>query len=317
MKTKIFSAFCLIASMFSCSKDCDIPENESQDNLVSPRITAMVNDETGYSPLTGILEVYPCESNSSIYYGNYVNGELGPFNGYYRILEGHIFGDYNRVLSLPDNFYNFVYWGTPKYEEPIYSKPQISSPGLVVGADLSKLYFTLRENDDKTCAPVYDLVFAQKETHTSDDFKAELKRAVAGLKVTVKNSSNGTFSSNIKSMEIHVGSIAEKLNFYTAQPENQTKTVKFELARSVDDTEMTNATVMLFPSAPNPLIKLVITMQDGTTKVLSKNIENTLSANTKLNLNITIKETIINNNTGDFSIQNWNEVSEDIIFELK
>ncbi len=317
MKTKIFSAFCLIASMFSCSKDCDIPENESQDNLVSPRITAMVNDETGYSPLTGILEVYPCESNSSIYYGNYVNGELGPFNGYYRILEGHIFGDYNRVLSLPDNFYNFVYWGTPKYEEPIYSKPQISSPGLVVGADLSKLYFTLRKNDDNTCAPVYDLVFAQKETHTSDDFKAELRRVVAGLKVTVKNSNNGTFSSNIKSMEVQVGSIAEKLNFYTAEPENQTKTVKFELARSVDDTEMTNATVMLFPSAPNPLIKLVITMQDGTTKVLSKNIENTLSANTKLNLNITIKETIVNNNTGDFSIQNWNEVSEDIVFELK
>ena len=135
MKTKIFSAFCLIASMFSCSKDCDIPENESQDNLVSPRITAMVNDETGYSPLTGILEVYPCESNSSIYYGNYVDGKLTPFNGYYRILEGHTFGDYNRVLSLPDNFYNFVYWGTPKYEEPIYSKPQIGSPGLVIGVD--------------------------------------------------------------------------------------------------------------------------------------------------------------------------------------
>lgn len=319
MNTKIFSALCLISLMLSCSKDSDIPGNVPPTNLVSPQITAVLNDETGlgFSPLTGILEVYPCETSTSIYYGNYIDETLSPLNGYYRIMEGHTFSDYNRVLNLPDGYYNFVYWGTPKYEEPIYSKPAIVSPGLTLGADVSKLYFALRPNNDETYYPVYDMVFAQKEIHTSEDFKAELKRVVAGLKVTVKNSNNGTFSPNIKSMEVHIGSIAEKLNFYTGKPENQTKTVKFELARSVDETEMSNATVMLFPSAPNPLLKLVITMQDGTKKVLSKNIDNTLAANTRLNLNITLKETVTNNHVGNFSIQNWREASEEIIFEIK
>ena len=37
-----------------------------------------------------------------------------------------------------------VYWGTPKYDEPIHNSPQIVSPGLLEGADLSKLYFSLR-----------------------------------------------------------------------------------------------------------------------------------------------------------------------------
>ena len=53
---------------------------------------------------------------------------------------------------------------------------------------------------------------------------------------------------------ILIGGIAEKINLYTAEPENKTKTVKFDLVRSVDNTEMSNAMVMVFPSAPTPCL---------------------------------------------------------------
>ena len=65
-------------------------------------------------------------------------------NGYYHIIDGHILeGEHNRELHLPMNTYNMVYWGTPKYEEPIYDTPAIHTPGFSIGVDfiLSLLQF--------------------------------------------------------------------------------------------------------------------------------------------------------------------------------
>lgn len=73
-----------------------------------------------------------------------------------------------------------------------------------------------------------------------------------------------------------------------------TKTVKFDLEYSADSTSMSNPTVMLFPSGPNPLLELFITLKDGTVRKLSKNLSATLSANTMLTLNIMIGEILVN-----------------------
>ena len=40
-------------------------------------------------------------------------------------------------------------------------------------------------------------------------------------------------------MKVLIGGIAEKLNLYTAEPANMTKTVKFDLVRSTDNTRLT------------------------------------------------------------------------------
>ena len=48
-------------------------------------------DGTSY-PFTGILEVYPCSPESSIYYGNYISGKLSIFNGLYMIVDGNVSG---------------------------------------------------------------------------------------------------------------------------------------------------------------------------------------------------------------------------------
>lgn len=315
MKKLVWGVVILLGMLTSCSEE---ENNSSQDTvmqLISPRVSAMVENETSsYSPLTGVLEAYPCQSQSSTYFGNYVQGKLTPFYGYYIIQDGHVTGDNNRVLNLPEGSYNMVYWGTPKYEEPIYSTPAISEPGLQIGADLSQLYFSLRANTDGTYMPVFDMVHAIKETDTSEDFQASLQRVVAGLKVIVKRKDNGIFDSDILKMQVQIGGIAEKLNVYTAEPENQTKTVQFDLVRSEDGTSMSNATVMLFPSAEHPQLDLLITTQDGKTHRLTKTLETTLSANTRLTLQILLGEVLPSERKGNFTIENWREASETIEF---
>lgn len=107
---------------------------------------------------------------------------------FYNVQDGNIVGDNNREVSLPVGKYNIVYWGTPKYEEPIHTTPAIDEPGLSIGSDLSKLYFGLRQyNKDTTYIPVYDLVHTNKEVNIGqEDLEANMERVVAGLKVIVK-----------------------------------------------------------------------------------------------------------------------------------
>lgn len=319
MKKVIFGVFALLALATSCTKDngcCE--ESPATTDLISPQVTALVTDPlSSTSPLTGILEIYPCTEGSSIFYGNYINGSLTPFYGYYTIVNGHITNGNTRELSLPMNTYNMVYWATPQYEEPTYGSPALEEPGVSVGADLSTLYFKLRGNSDDTYRPVYDLVHAVNAVNIGEeDLEASLVRVVSGIKVIVRQSDNSTFSTNITAMEARIGGIAEQINLYTAQPENKTKTVKFELTRSEDGTAMSNATAMVFPSAATPLFELYITLKDGSVHKLSRNLESTLLANTRLTLNIVVGDIHSGGSEGNFSIENWNEASETIEFPM-
>ncbi len=172
-------------------------------------------------------------------------------------------------------------------------------------------------NKDTTYIPVYDLVHTNKEVNIGqEDLEANMERVVAGLKVIVKTKNNAVINSNITDMQVLIGGIAEKINLYTAEPENKTKTVKFDLVRSVDNTEMSNAMVMVFPSAPNPLLTLLITLKDGSVHTLSKNLESTLVANTRLTVNIVIGDIFAGGSSGNFTIDNWNESSETIEFPV-
>ena len=317
MKKLMIVMLGLLTLVSACSDNDDEGSYGVTSGLITPKIRARVTDPLNQNPFTGILEVYPCKDETSIYYGNYINGKLTVFNGYYVISEGDVYGDNNRELHLPIGEYNMVYWGTPKYDEPIYNSPAITHPGLTNGADLAKLYFSLRPNTDGTYMPVYDLVHAIKPALIgTEDLTASLTRVTAGLKVILKQEDNSAFSSSITSVNVHIGNIAEKMNFYTAEAENMTKTVKFELSRSEDATIMSNPTVMLFPSAPNPLLELFITLADGSVHTLSKSLTSTLSPNTRLTLNIVVGKILPGGDPGNFTIESWNEESETIEFPV-
>lgn len=319
MKKVIFGVLAFLVLATSCTKDnvCN-KEYPATTNLITPKVTALVAEPfSSTSPLTGILEIYPCIEASSIYYGNYVNGKLTSLNGYYSITNGHITNNNTRELSLPMNTYNMVYWGTPQYNSPTYSSPAIVEPGVSIGADLTTLYFKLRSNNDETYRPVFDLVYAINKVNVGEeDLNASLVRVVSGIKVIVRQKGNNIFSPNITAMEARIGGIAEQINLYTAEPENMTKTVKFNLTRSEDNTEMSNNIAMVFPSSPKPLFELYITLKDGSVHKLSQNIESTLLPNTRLTLNIIIGEIHAGGSQGNFSIENWNEANETIEFPM-
>ena len=321
MKKLIFLATVTAAILAGCSSDdpmdCINGNNGGGDSngLVSPRVRATVNTpDNPQSPMTGVLEVYPCQAGTSIYYGNYVEDVLTPFPGMYTLKDGNTFGDPARAISLPVGTYNMVYWGTPKYEEPIYSNPVVIDPQLAIGGDLSQQYFAMRQNiPDTTYYPVYDFVYAVKPANIgTEELSAAMKRQVAGLKVIVKDKNNGVLSSSIASMKVHIGGIAEKLNMYTAEPVNQTKTVSFPLVLSTDGTQMSNATVMLFPSATSPLFQLIITLKNGTVKTFKQALSSPLKINTRLTLTLTLGDIFTEEESGNFTIDNWQEESETI-----
>ena len=114
-----------------------------------------------------------------------------------------------------------VYWGTPKYDDPIYNTPAINSPGITQGVDLSNLYFRLRANTDNTYMPVFDLVHAVKPAQIGkEDLQASLTRVTAGIKIIAKMKLNEVISPMITNIQARIGGIAEKKNFYTAETEN-------------------------------------------------------------------------------------------------
>ena len=320
MKKMILGAFGLLLFAASCSKDDNNGNGDSgsgtEDNLVTPAITARITEQVAQdAPFTGILEVFPCVSGTSDFFGNYYNGKLSIFSGFYTIVRGDVFGENNRQIHLPIGDYNMVYWGTPKHEEPIDNAPQMSEPGITEGVDLSTLYFSLRPYGDGTYKPVFDLVHAVAETKIgTENLHASLYRVSAGLIVNLTQKNNTPFGDNIKDVKIHIGGIAEKLNFYTAEPVNQTKSVRFSLTKSEDGMTMSNPTVMLFPSAQNPTLDIYITLADNSIHHLSQTLGSSLSANTLLTLNIVIGSIISEGNPDDFTITDWNEESETIEF---
>lgn len=310
---KIILFAALAAFMASCSDD-DCPQ-QNADGLISPKIRMSVNTVSGQSPLTGILTIAPCQPNSSIYFGNYVNGKLTPFDGYYQVKDGTFYtAANNREISLPTGTYNMIYWGTPKYEEPIYAYPAVKDPSYSIGADMSKQAFTLfKMAADTTYYPVFDLVHAvQPATIGSEELRASLNRRVTGLKVIVKDKNNGILSSSIDSMSVRVTNIAGELNFFTGQPQGALCTVAFPLVRSVDGTQMSNATVMLFPSIGKPEFQLTIRLKNGTVKHFKQTLNSPLNANNKLTLTLTLGDIFSEESSGNFTIDNWNEVSQEI-----
>lgn len=302
----------LVTLLAGCSDD-DSATSPEDNVLITPKIYMDVVTTSGQSPLTGILTISPCNAGTSIYFGNYVDNKLTPLYAYYRVKDGTFNNEAtNRELSLPTGTYNMIYWGTPKYENPVYAYPAIKEPAYTLGADLSKQAFGLfKMSSDTTYYPVFDLVHAtQTAMIGTEDLKASLQRVVAGLKVTVKNKDNGILSSSIDSMIVRVTNISGELNVYTGRPQGNPRTVAFPLVRSVDGTQMSNATVMLFPSIGKPEFQMTLMLKNGTSKTFKQTLDSPLTANTRLTLTLTLGDIFSEESSGSFTIDNWNESSQ-------
>ena len=275
--------------MTGCSNE-DEPIKEETMALVSPefKVANIVAD----TPFTGLLGVTPCELNTSTYFGNFdATGKRTPIYALYTVGKGNVLPSDNPI-RLPAGTYDFIYWGVTQNEasDPTYPGSRVDEPIFVLGEDLKEQYFKLYPNSrDTTYGPVYDYVYAKQTITVGVDSMATLlRRVAAGLKVTLTGR-NGNISQNIANVEVQVGNIAYRMNYYTGEADDFTKTIAFPLSKSEDETCLeTGSTVMLFPSAPNPPITLVVTMSNGTIRSYRQNLKNTLSPGTRLTLKATI-----------------------------
>jgi len=313
MKKLLFlSTLALLA--VGCDDDSASNGGENTE-LIAPALYMNVVTGDGDKPFTGVLSIAPCTEGTSIYYGNYVNSKLSPFYGYYFVQNGELYAsDSNRELYLPLGNYEMLYWGTPKYEEPIYAYPAVREPTYNIGGDLAQQDFSLlKMSDTDAYYPTYDLVFAcHRVTVGAEDLDAALKRVVAGLKVILKDKDNQVLSTEITNVEVRVTNIYEKLNAYTAEPHGDPCTVSFPLVRSTDGLQMSNGIVMLFPSAGIPELQLNISLADGQVKHISQQLKQPLEANNKLTLTISIGDIFEEEGSGSITVDEWNENHEEI-----
>ena len=313
MKKLLFLATLALLAV-GCDDDSASNGGENTE-LIAPALYMNVVTGDGDKPFTGVLSIAPCTEGTSIYYGNYVNSKLSPFYGYYFVQNGELYAsDSNRELYLPLGNYEMLYWGTPKYEEPIYAYPAVREPTYNIGGDLAQQDFSLlKMSDTDAYYPTYDLVFAcHRVTVGAEDLDAALKRVVAGLKVVLKDKDNQVLSTEITNVEVRVTNIYEKLNAYTAEPHGDPCTVSFPLVRSADGLQMSNGIVMLFPSAGIPELQLNISLANGQVKHISQQLKQPLEANNKLTLTISIGDIFEEEGSGSITVDEWNENHEEI-----
>lgn len=310
-------AFLAALALLAIGCDDDNPTNNGDDttDLVAPALYMNVITSEGNKPFTGVLSIAPCTEGTSIYYGNYVNSKPSPFYGYYFVEEGELYeSSSNRELYLPVGSYDMIYWGTPKYEEPIYANPAVRDPTYSIGSDLSEQNFTLLKMEGSDAYyPTYDLVFAHQLVEVgTDDLDANLQRVVAGLKVILKDKDNGVLSTEIEKTEVRVTNIAEKLNAYTGEAHGNACTVAFPLVRSSDGLQMSNGIVMLFPSIGTPELQITLTLKDGKTKTVRQELKQPMEANNKLTLTISLGDIFEEETSGSITVDDWNESNEEI-----
>ncbi len=321
MNKLVFSTLLLSLFLGSCSKDDDC-HCVNNDDLISPELAEMmVSTGTSTTAFTGVLMVYPCIEDTSLYHGNYSsNGTLVPFNATYTIKDGSIYKA-SIPVRLPLGDYNFLYWGLAKNSQTdsVYDEAAIREPGLRLGADLLGLYMTLQKDNyqDTTYMPVYDFLHAVNPIKVgTEKMQATLKHATAGLKITLTNKDGDKMNPSIASARILIGNIASRLDYYTAEPSDFTKTIEFPLSMSTDSLSMSaNSTVMVFPSADNPPLTILLTLKNGQEKHFSKPLTNALVAGNRLTLNITLGELYSEETSSDgFEVENWTETTENIDF---
>lgn len=300
-----------IFALLSCSKS-NQGNNYPQFKLRTLDFTATLTT----SPFSGILDVYPCKPNSSLYFGNYQGNppQLTSLPGKYLVALGEANLNKSHAVNLPIGSYDLVYWGYQIPSDTSISYPITNNPVIRLGVDLKGQGYSLRSYPrDTLYYTTEDFVYATKTVNIgTDNIGVKLNRVVAGLSVVIKNKNGGALNASIDSIRVYVGSVAERLDLYTATPTNMTKTVAIPLKFSPSRTSAYN-TVTLFPSGPDPKITILLIMQNGEQKTYIANMNNQLMVNNLRLLTLDIGEIFSSSSSGnDYQVDNWTESDQTI-----
>lgn len=308
MKTINLSILVIAITLISCKK-ADISDHRN--TLITPimEFTELEN------PYSGLLAVYPCSDNSSIYYGNYIKSKLSTVYGNYVIGNGSITMS-NPAITLPIGNYNLLYWGISKTITQAYENPATMNPPLTLGADTKNLSFSLRQyTADTTYYPTFDYVFSSRETLIgTENLSVPLVRVVAAIDLQVVKESDSELDPSVDKIEILISNVAYKLNLFNATPSEFNKTIKFPLTISLNRKTAISNTVTTFPSIVKPNVAIVITLKNGKQKIYRTTLTNILTAGTHIKIAVKMGEIFSEETSGNgFTVSSWNEESETIV----
>lgn len=307
----------LLALLASCGKDEDCDKtNPKPEDLVTPALYATIQQNTT-DPYSGPLEVLPCQTDGSVYVGNYtVTGSQTPVPAYYSIENG-IGKSKNAPLRLPVGTYNVIYWGYPTFFNT--TDAALSDPTLIIGEELHGTSLGLRKVPvDTVYYPVHDLVYGTQTINIGkDDLQAHLTRATAALGVVTTETNGNAFSEAIDSMWVYISNIYSDLNYFSAQPEGTFKTIRFGLTPSADRKEFSNEFISVFPSQPNPMFQIFVQLKNGNIKHYQQKLTSQLTAGTKTTVNLSMDGVLLEEgSTGGFQVDKWKEQNDSIHIPL-
>ncbi|MEG0466969.1 MAG: FimB/Mfa2 family fimbrial subunit [Mucinivorans sp.] len=310
MKKILFLTLIAPLMVVSCHRDTTIcPDPNPPLEFGTIKFTALQANKA----YTGALEMFPCKANTTLYVGNYIREKVSVINPSCVVNQGMI-TTWGYQLWLPLGSYNMVYWGVGNSQT--YGASMVEQPTLTLGGDVSPLFWSLKINADQTTyMPVLDQVMAvQNVAIGGSSLSVNLARMVAGLNVVIKNSTAKPLDTSINSIEVMVGGIAEKLNFVTGAPINQTKTVRFALTIDPKNrTQASNQTAMLYPSIQMPQIVINIYLSNGQKKSYETKLKNAFTANSIQTITILIGDILASDPTSTaFTIDHWQETSQTI-----
>ena len=221
----LFLSVAVAAWVSSCSKSDDASSTDTS-GLASPRVAA----QSSGAMYSGYLDVYPCISGTSTYYGNYMGTppKLTALNAIYQVVDGAALSGIGRPVLLPLGTYEMIYWGFMLPSDTTITPPAVSDPQIVLGGNLSQQSYSLTPwtAGDTLYNPVYDYVYALKSVRVgSDSMAVNLTRAVAAISIMLRPADTTSFNTKIDTISVTLGSVAKNLNLYTAVASNQTGTV--------------------------------------------------------------------------------------------
>ena len=282
-------------------------------NLVSPRVRAA---EAG-TPYTGFLDVYPLKAGTTNYFGIYRGDPpvQTSFCGIYSIVDGEIEPGKGMPVLLPLGTYDMLYWAYTPPSDTTISYPRNSGPVLRLGTDMALQSYGLVSyfGMDTVYYSVDNLAFASQPVKIgAADLSADLTHAVAALRVNLSNDDGTPFDESIDSIQIYVGTVAERINLVTAEPSDMTRTVLVPLRFSPSRMVAYN-TVLVFPSGPNPWAIIEMTLNTGEKKTYTDKLSNVLRAGRVLGLTVKIGEILATPEQGNgFRVHDWTESDETI-----
>lgn len=304
-----------LLALAGCKREVDYPSNNNEGDFATISLTA--TRTASNAPFVGQVLAYPMTNGTDVFIGNYAGNpvSLTPNPAAYTFNADGTFTASPKLL-MPIGRYSVLYWGVPAYSDTLYAAPAGQAPPITLDNAMSSRQLTLaKARADTAYRPTFDYMYALNSVNFgADTASVHFVRVVGGVKINLTTTDGSPLEAAIKSIAAQIGGVSYALNYYSAAPQGDRVMVQIPLTIAADRKSAANLTALFFPSTANPPFNIVITYTNGVTHIERTNLTNTIEANNRLTLNISITPIRVSPEIGSFTIDNWVESKESLEF---